>query len=42
MMVQARGMLMPEAASEDRGLDELILRTIDRILDEIANDTSKA
>ncbi|MCA3481422.1 MAG: TetR/AcrR family transcriptional regulator, partial [Rhodobacter sp.] len=42
MMVQASGMRFPdEGASEERDLDELILRTIDRTLDEIANDASK-
>lgn len=42
MMVQASGMRFPdEGASEERDLDELILRTIDRTLDEIASDASK-
>jgi len=42
MMVQASGMRFPDdGASEERDLDELILRTIDRTLDEIANDASK-
>jgi AcrR family transcriptional regulator len=42
LMVQASGMRVPEeSASEERDLDELILRTIDRTLDEIANDASK-
>lgn len=41
MMVKASGMRVPEGASEESDLDELILRTIDRTLDEIANDASK-
>ena len=41
MMVKASGMRVPESASEESDLDELILRTIDRTLDEIANDASK-
>jgi hypothetical protein len=34
-------MRVPESESEESDLDELILRTIDRTLDEIANDASK-
>jgi AcrR family transcriptional regulator len=41
MMVKASGMRVPESESEESDLDELILRTIDRTLDEIANDASK-
>jgi hypothetical protein len=41
MMVKASGMRVPESESEESDLDEIILRTIDRTLDEIANDASK-
>jgi AcrR family transcriptional regulator len=41
MMVKANGMRVPEGVTGESDLDELILRTIDRTLDEIANDASK-
>lgn len=41
MLVKASGMRMPGDVSEESDLNELILRTIDRTLNEIATDAAK-